>query len=84
MNDVQVQGFSHQDASAILRKAEGTAKLVIGRPAQAAQLELPSVKKELRRMKTVQQEQLITLNKVLFQRHYDVIPTSQNRHVADI
>ena len=29
---MQVRGLTHQDASAILRKAENTAKLVLGRP----------------------------------------------------
>ena len=32
MNNVQVRGLTHKDASAILRKAETTAKLVLGRP----------------------------------------------------
>ena len=74
VNDVQVQGLSHSDASAILRKAEGTAKLVVGRPRDINNsLRLPGnthpsmdaqQKSTLRRTKTVQQEQSITLNKV--------------------
>ena len=32
MNDVKVQGSSHQEASAILKKAGDTAKLLLGRP----------------------------------------------------
>ena len=74
---MQVQGLSHQDASAILRKAEGTAKLVLGRPRDSSgfdSLRLPGSaatmeaqqKSALRRMKTVEQEQTITLNKVCF------------------
>lgn len=76
VNDVQVQGLSHSDASAILRKAEGTAKLVVGRLHDNSgfnNLRLPGAststdnqqKSPLRRMKTVQQEQIITLNKVI-------------------
>jgi len=74
VNDVQVQGLSHQDASSILRKAEGTAKLVLGRPRDSSgfdSLRLPGTveaqqKNVLRRMKTVEQEQMITLNKVCY------------------
>ena len=32
VNNVQVRGLTHKDASAILRKCEITAKLVLGRP----------------------------------------------------
>jgi len=32
VNNVQVRGLTHKDASAILRKCESTAKLVLGRP----------------------------------------------------
>ena len=68
VNDVQVQGLSHSDASAILRKAEGTAKLVVGRPHDTSgfkSLRLPAAGNSgTRRMKTIQQEQTITLNKV--------------------
>uniref|UniRef100_A0A7M5XCZ7 Multiple PDZ domain protein n=1 Tax=Clytia hemisphaerica TaxID=252671 RepID=A0A7M5XCZ7_9CNID len=67
VNDVQVQGLSHSDASAILRKAEGTAKLVVGRPHDTSgfkSLRLPAAGNTgTRRMKTIQQEQTITLNK---------------------
>jgi len=77
VNDVKVQGLSHQEASAILRKTETTAKLVLGRPNDASifqkmfpaedSLEVPSalasVKQPLVRMKTVRVEHEITLNK---------------------
>ena len=79
MNDVKVQGLSHQDASAILREAETTAKLVLGRPNDPSHFNnlfpkeeaqffprphIPSPKPAVVKMKNVQQEHEITLNKV--------------------
>eukprot|EP00794_Sanderia_malayensis_P008083 gene8083-8948_t len=78
VNNVQVRGLTHQDASAILRKAENTAKLVLGRPddpshftslaALHEQMNSPMTpppppRPQLIRMKTVRKEEIITLEK---------------------
>ncbi|XP_065657579.1 multiple PDZ domain protein isoform X3 [Hydra vulgaris] len=66
VNDVKVQGLSHQDASNILRKAETTAKLLLGRPNDPSQFNtlFPSEKIPVpNKMKTICVEQTIVLNK---------------------
>ena len=61
VNDVKVLGMTHQEASAILRRTESTAKLVLGRPNDPSNFNnlFPKVLK-----KAIRQEHEITLHKV--------------------